>query len=166
MAIKWPNDIFASADPHATLSNNSEWRKLAGILCQSNHFQGRFVVTVGFGLNVTNAEPSICVQKLCADANADVTREVLLARVMNELEPLLLEFLHVGFSKQLMSSYEANWMHTGQRVQLENKEQLVVLGLSDSGFLLARDEATGEEHELHPDGNSFDWFQGLVKRKR
>jgi biotin--protein ligase len=38
------------------------------------------------------------------------------------------------------------------------------MGLTSSGYLRARDEA-GRECELHPDGNSLDMMQGLIKRK-
>ena len=31
--------------------------------------------------------------------------------------------------------------------------------------LQATDDAGGERYELHPDGNSLDFFQGLVRKK-
>ncbi|KAJ6999176.1 biotin--protein ligase 2-like isoform X2 [Populus alba x Populus x berolinensis] len=59
----------------------------------------------------------------------------------------------------------------GQRViiQEKNENQVVenvvtIQGLTPSGYLLA----IGEDNqmcELHPDGNSFDFFKGLVRRK-
>ena len=42
---------------------------------------------------------------------------------------------------------------------------VTVTGLAPSGYLLAVDTGTGVSYELHPDGNSLDFFQGLVRRK-
>jgi biotin--protein ligase len=42
--------------------------------------------------------------------------------------------------------------------------QLIVKGLSQSGFLLAEDDS-GYQHELTPDGNSLDMMRNLIKRK-
>ena len=44
------------------------------------------------------------------------------------------------------------------------KTEVTVRGLTKTGYLLATD-AAGARFELHPDGNSFDFFQGLVKKK-
>ena len=41
---------------------------------------------------------------------------------------------------------------------------MYLLGLTASGCLLAVDE-DGVRFELYPDGNSFDFFAGLLKRK-
>ena len=37
-------------------------------------------------------------------------------------------------------------------------------GLTRSGYLAAVD-GDGAEFELHPDGNSLDFFQGLLRKK-
>mmetsp|Transcript_27414 Transcript_27414/g.87856 ORF Transcript_27414/g.87856 Transcript_27414/m.87856 type:complete len:90 (-) Transcript_27414:67-336(-) len=78
------------------------------------------------------------------------------------------EFVHQGF-EPMEEAYLARWMHSGQRVTLleeSGEVDVVVKGLSKSGFLLAHEGgAAGETYELHPDGNSFDFFQGLVRRK-
>ncbi|KAL3687581.1 hypothetical protein R1sor_013890 [Riccia sorocarpa] len=41
---------------------------------------------------------------------------------------------------------------------------VTIRGLTPSGYLLATDEQ-GEQYELHPDGNSFDFLKGLVRAK-
>lgn len=53
--IKWPNDIFASG------------QKIGGILCHSTYRNRQFYVTVGCGINVTNAQPTTCIQQLIAE---------------------------------------------------------------------------------------------------
>jgi len=51
-------------------------------------------------------------------------------------------------------------------VQAENgKEQEVkILGLDPFGYLLVRGK-DGKQFSVHPDGNSFDMLQGLIKPK-
>ncbi|KAJ6919972.1 biotin--protein ligase 2-like isoform X2 [Populus alba x Populus x berolinensis] len=75
-----------------------------------------------------------------------------------------------GF-QTLEELYYKTWLHSGQRVIIQEKNGNKVLetvvtiqGLTPSGYLLA----IGEDNqmcELHPDGNSFDFFKGLVRRK-
>ena len=50
--------------------------------------------------------------------------------------------------------------------QAQPKERilLTIEGLTQHGFLRASD-AAGQSYELHPDGNSLDFFQGLIRRK-
>lgn len=79
----------------------------------------------------------------------------------------------------LEGSYLSTWLHSGQRVELEEaasgqlgrdagasggRVALTIQGLSRSGFLLATDE-WGAQFELTPDGNSLDMMQGLIRRK-
>jgi biotin--protein ligase len=59
--IKWPNDIYA---------NNL---KLGGILCHSSYREGQFHVIMGVGLNVSNREPTTCVQALVEAAASQAT---------------------------------------------------------------------------------------------
>ncbi|KAL6512069.1 Biotin--protein ligase 2 [Orobanche gracilis] len=62
---------------------------------------------------------------------------------------------------------------SGQRVIIQEKSEsqghvsenvVTIQGLTSSGYLLAVTE-DGQSCELHPDGNSFDFFKGLVRRK-
>jgi biotin--protein ligase len=68
----------------------------------------------------------------------------------------------------LEGEYLRQWLHTDQEVTLEEdgekKVRLVVKGITRTGYLLAID-ASGEKYELHPDGNSLDFFKGLVRKK-
>ncbi|KAI8015763.1 hypothetical protein LOK49_LG05G02325 [Camellia lanceoleosa] len=75
-----------------------------------------------------------------------------------------------GF-QPLEELYYETWLHSGQRVivQENNADQIVekvvtIQGLTSSGYLLALGE-DNQMCELHPDGNSFDFFKGLVRRK-
>lgn len=46
----------------------------------------------------------------------------------------------------------------------EPDSTVVIKGLTDEGYLLAKDGA-GERYALSPDGNRLDFFQGLIKKK-
>lgn len=64
--LKWPNDIYAVQEPTEDLETGSSEKsnivKIGGVLCQSSYDgRGDFHVTVGFGLNVTNSEPTTCI---------------------------------------------------------------------------------------------------------
>ncbi|KAK9826011.1 hypothetical protein WJX74_005389 [Apatococcus lobatus] len=166
--IKWPNDLMA------------EGLKLGGILCHSAYSNRQFVSTIGIGINLANRQPTTCVDSLIEAAHAKaglsgnprpVTREELLARILGHLEKLLQTLMEQGFSS-LQPAYEAAWLHSGQKVTLEEDTvggpaeqiQVTILGLAPNGYLLATD-ASGQRFELHPDGNSLDFMKGLVRRK-
>ena len=50
--IKWPNDVYGSG------------LKLAGVLTHSSYRSRVFRLTVGCGINVSNSQPSTCVDDL------------------------------------------------------------------------------------------------------
>ena len=115
------------------------------------------------------------------------SRETLLASTLTELEPLLDELTSpLGFSEGLRRAYEGAWLHSGQVVEVEEGAaevaasgasipssssspspcRVTITGLSASGFLAAVDVRDGvTRYELHPDGNSLDFFRGLVRKK-
>ncbi|CAK4082871.1 unnamed protein product [Aphanomyces euteiches] len=152
--IKWPNDIYADN------------KKISGMLCQSEFFQGRFYVTTGIGFNISNAEPTICLNQLIPKA---ITKEEFLVEFCNVYEPMEEQFQAEGF-QPFVEEYTAHWLHTNQVVQVQGDNpgdapmRATIQGLTATGCLLATTEA-GEKYELYPDGNSFDFFSGLLKRK-
>ncbi|KDO25492.1 hypothetical protein SPRG_09434 [Saprolegnia parasitica CBS 223.65] len=154
VAIKWPNDIYVDG------------MKIAGVLCQSEYFQGRFCLTTGIGFNISNPEPTTCLNKLVGNA---VTREAFMAAYCNVYEPMEAEFRRTGFAS-FEQDYTNHWLHTNQLVKVqgdrpgEPEMAATIQGLSPSGCLLATSDS-GQRYELYPDGNSFDFFKGLLKRK-
>eukprot|EP00455_Lapot_gusevi_P028016 TRINITY_DN2976_c0_g1_i4.p1 TRINITY_DN2976_c0_g1~~TRINITY_DN2976_c0_g1_i4.p1 ORF type:complete len:325 (-),score=33.12 TRINITY_DN2976_c0_g1_i4:22-996(-) len=158
--IKWPNDLYLNG------------LKLGGILCQSTYLYPHFDITIGVGLNVSNAQPTICLNSYLADRHPharSVTREELLAKFLTLLEQYWQHFELVGF-RPFLDRYLQTWLHTNQEVNLQNPDgsgdslRVTVQGLTEEGFLKASD-AQGRTFELHPDGNSFDFFSGLICRK-
>ncbi|XP_058190038.1 biotin--protein ligase 2 [Rhododendron vialii] len=159
--IKWPNDLYLNG------------LKVGGILCTSTYRSKKFNVSAGIGLNIDNEQPTTCLnavlQKLTS-ISYQLQREDILAAFFNKFEDLFDLFIDKGFQPLEQLYYQA-WLHSGQRVIVQEKDdnQLVenvvtVQGLTSSGYLLAVGEG-GQMCELHPDGNSFDFFKGLVRRK-
>ena len=159
--IKWPNDIYCEDSE----TEGSPMAKIGGIICQSTYWKGEFIVTIGFGLNVSNEKPTQCIDRLFESCGFEaVGREAILAKFFTLLEKYLEEFERTGF-ETFKERYEASWMHSGQRLKLEDGSIVVVEGITDDGLLKVYDVSTGESHALQPDGNSLNWFQGLIKRK-
>jgi biotin--protein ligase len=172
--VKWPNDLYSGG------------LKIGGVLCTSTYTEGAFDVVVGVGINLDNDAPTTCVNAIIgaawdailaesrsAEKNKrvsprDVSRERLAAGFMNRFEALCSLLNHAGGFEPLEPAYLRQWLHTDQKVVLEEgggaKTEVTVRGLTKTGYLLATD-AAGARFELHPDGNSFDFFQGLVKKK-
>ncbi|KAL3163002.1 hypothetical protein ABBQ32_009434 [Trebouxia sp. C0010 RCD-2024] len=162
--IKWPNDIYSSG------------MKIGGVLCHSTYRSKEFQVVIGVGLNLDNSQPTTCVNDILQDRHAElqqqstwqpITREELLACILDKLQGLLATLVATGFAP-LQQAYLQAWLHSNQQVTLieaGNKQvALTVRGLTDYGYLLADDEL-GTPFALHPDGNSLDFFKGLIRHK-
>lgn len=162
--IKWPNDLYLDG------------LKVGGVLCTSTYRSKKFNVSAGIGLNVGNEKPTTCLnaalRRLATSSSYQLHREDIMASFFNKFENLYSLFLEKGF-QSLEELYYATWLHSGQRVIVQDKNDnqdepvenvVTIQGLTSSGYLLAISE-DGQTCELHPDGNSFDFFKGLIKRK-
>ncbi|URE36884.1 Biotin/lipoate A/B protein ligase family [Musa troglodytarum] len=161
--IKWPNDLYLNG------------LKVGGILCTSTYRSKHFDVCAGIGLNLDNEKPTTCLNAALREINSGslcLRREDILALFFNKFENLFEVFLDQGF-QSLEELYYKTWLHSGQKVVIEEKQEgqpeesiiVTVQGLTSSGYLLAVGEEDDKSYELHPDGNSFDFFKGLVRRK-
>ncbi|TMW93935.1 hypothetical protein EJD97_010972 [Solanum chilense] len=161
--IKWPNDIYLGG------------LKVGGILSTSVYRSKKFYVSAGVGLNVGNEKPTTCLNDTLKRVNplsSELKREDIIAAFFNKFENLYDVFLKQGF-QALEELYYQTWLHSGQRVivqeRSDDQDQFVenvvaIQGLTSSGYLLGITD-DGQMCELHPDGNSFDFFKGLIKRK-
>jgi biotin--protein ligase len=176
--IKWPNDIY-----HEDI-------KLGGVLCKAIFHNGAFYVIVGIGLNLNNEEPTTCLNQILGITkeirenhkdnthNFDekhprvptrpkkLTRELLIPKILEQFEILHTQLEKSGFAG-VKEQYLCYWMHTNtQLAVLDTKGQtfVTVIGITDNGLLLAVDDR-GVQYELHPDGNSLDLLQGLIRKK-
>ncbi|XP_069331058.1 biotin--protein ligase isoform X1 [Eulemur rufifrons] len=162
LRVKWPNDIYYS-----------DLMKIGGVLVNSTLMGETFYILIGCGFNVTNSNPTICINDLIAEYNRQHKAELkplradyLIARAVTTLEKLIDTFQDQGPSGVLPLYYKY-WVHSGQQVRLGSAEGPVVsiVGLDDSGFLQVHQEG-GEVVTVHPDGNSFDMLRNLILPKR
>ncbi|KAH9756851.1 Biotin--protein ligase 1 [Citrus sinensis] len=147
--IKWPNDLYLNGI------------KVGGILCTSTYRTKKFNVSIGIGLNVNNEEPTTClnaVLRKLSDSTYQFQREDVIAAFFNKFETFYDTFINQGF-QSLEELYYKTWLHSGQRViiQEKNEDQVVenvvtIQGLTSSGYLLAMGD-DNQMCELHPDGN-------------
>lgn len=173
LRIKWPNDIFVDG------------LKVAGILCESSLFRDRCTLYVGVGVNVANTAPTMALARL--PWAASLTRETLLARFLVVFEHYLGLFVEQGWQASgLGALYTARWLHHDQRVLLADSNlHGRIIGLSEQGCLLveldssekspdtsfhasewvAHEDTSSQLIEIDPDVTSFDWQQGVVRRK-
>ncbi|XP_024007044.1 biotin--protein ligase 1, chloroplastic isoform X2 [Eutrema salsugineum] len=159
--IKWPNDLYLNG------------LKVGGILCTSTYRSRKFHVCVGVGLNVDNKQPTTCLNAVLEDmspASNLLKREEILGAFFHKFEKFFDLFMDQGFNS-LEELYYKKWLHSEQRVIVEEKIEdrvvqniVTIQGLTSSGYLLAIGD-DNQMYELHPDGNSFDFFKGLVRRK-
>lgn len=165
--IKWPNDVYAlTADGP---------KKLSGILVTSSYQPEppRFILTLGIGVNLTNAEPTTSVSSLVAQnpsisaSSRVISRERFLAHLLDTFYTLYTSFASGGWDA-VKDLYYLNWMHEGAVVKLEEEggREVVVDGVDgETGCLVVRDRASGRTFEVRSDGNSFDFMKGLIRRK-
>ncbi|XP_077930441.1 biotin--protein ligase isoform X2 [Halichoerus grypus] len=158
LRVKWPNDIYYS-----------DLMKLGGVLVNSTLLGETFYILIGCGFNVSNSNPTICINDLITEHNKQHRAELeplrtdgLIARTVTVLEKLIDTFQDKG-PNGVLPLYYKYWVHSGQRVRLGGLEgpEVWIVGLDDSGFLQVQEE-DGEVVTVHPDGNSFDMLRNLI----
>ncbi|XP_034873561.1 biotin--protein ligase isoform X1 [Mirounga leonina] len=158
LRVKWPNDIYYS-----------DLMKLGGVLVNSTLLGETFYILIGCGFNVSNSNPTICINDLITEYNKQHRAELkplrtdsLIARTVTMLEKLIDTFQDKG-PNGVLPLYYKYWVHSGQRVRLGDLEgpEVWIVGLDDSGFLQVQEE-DGEVVTVHPDGNSFDMLRNLI----
>ncbi len=139
---------------------------------------------LGVGLNLWNDKPTTCLNRIIRDTDSSlpvISKEELIAWILNTLEHFYQQFSREGFKPFEKLFYEY-WLHrlsygmpvltcscSNQAVQLMTEDEglvdVVIQGLTDTGFLRALNVHNQRVYELFPDGNSFDMMKGLIKRK-
>ncbi|XP_035171645.1 biotin--protein ligase isoform X1 [Oxyura jamaicensis] len=158
LRVKWPNDIYYS-----------DLMKLGGVLVTSTLIETTFHILIGFGFNVNNSNPTICINDLITKFNKEegtklkpLTADCLIARTVTVLERLIDIFQEKG-PNGVLPRYYKYWIHSGKQVHLYNEEGPIawIVGIDDYGFLQVHEEGKGVE-SVHPDGNSFDMLRNLI----
>lgn len=101
-----------------------------------------------------------------------LTKEVLLASITLNLSQSIPHFNQFGF-KPFETDYYSWWLHSNQQVSINTAEidggetKFVIVGLdNENGYLLAKNQISGEIVELHPETHSFDINTLSVKPKK
>ena len=178
--LKWPNDIYA-LDPEKAQTNGGDrkenYTKIGGILVNSHYNAEEYIAVCGIGLNTANAAPTTSLNQLVPTLPRKglqpFTLEKLLARILTTFEDLYTRFLRDGFDRYFEELYYKDWLHMDQIVTLETEggARARIKGITrDYGLLRAEelgweDRSTGKTFTLMSDSNSFDFFNGLIKRK-
>ncbi|NWU91050.1 BPL1 ligase, partial [Upupa epops] len=158
LRVKWPNDIYYS-----------DLMKLGGVLVNSTLLETTFHILIGFGFNVNNSNPTICINDLITQFNKEegtklklLTADCLIARTVTVLERLIDIFQEKG-PNGVLPRYYKYWIHSGKQVRLNSEEGPIawIVGIDDYGFLQVHEEGKGVE-SVHPDGNSFDMLRNLI----
>ncbi|KAF7653192.1 hypothetical protein LDENG_00086190 [Lucifuga dentata] len=162
LRVKWPNDIYYS-----------NLMKLGGVLVTSTVMGPTFHLLIGCGFNVSNSNPTICINDLVHQHNAQhgcslqpLSADQLIARTLNCLEGLITSFQQGG-PDAILPIYYKRWLHSGTQVRLWSKDgpEAQVVGLDHNGFLQVHSKEQGVV-SVEPDGNSFDMLKNLVVTKQ
>ncbi|KAL7847549.1 hypothetical protein AOLI_G00222670, partial [Acnodon oligacanthus] len=161
LRVKWPNDIYYG-----------NLMKLGGVLVNSTVMGSTFHLLIGCGYNVSNSNPTICVNDLVVQQNWErggslkpLNSAQLIARSVTLLEQLIFQFQQQG-PQAVLPLYYKRWVHGGTQVRLwsEDGPEADVIGLDDHGFLQVRSREQGLV-SVQPDGNSFDMLRNLIVTK-
>ncbi|XP_067122410.1 biotin--protein ligase isoform X2 [Centruroides vittatus] len=159
LRLKWPNDIYFDKN------------KLAGILVESTVLAGKINCYVGCGMNIDNSYPTICVNDIIKIYNRNTgnnlpcfTVEEYIALILTRLEINIDKFQNEGY-EAFLSTYYKYWLHSGQKVVLnETKEEVTIVGIDNYGYLQV-ETSSGNMLSLQSDGNSLDMMHNLIKLK-
>ncbi|KAL6099216.1 hlcs [Pungitius sinensis] len=162
LRVKWPNDIYYG-----------NLMKLGGVLVTSTVIGSTFHLLIGCGFNVTNSNPTVCINDLIQQHNTrnncslqPLRCDQLIARTLCCLEALIASFQRGG-PDAVLPTYYKRWLHSGTRVRLWSEDGLEaeVVGLDHNGFLQVHNKEQGVV-SVEPDGNSFDMLKNLVVIKQ
>ncbi|KAI0242550.1 biotin holocarboxylase synthetase [Massospora cicadina] len=141
LRIKWPNDIYGVDYSSA---GSPTRKKVGGVLLSSFYDGGSLALILGIGINVTNQQPTMCVNDLVAQLN----------RKRGPFH-LCRHFLR----RRWLHRYYSYWLH---RASLTLSQELVVTVDPTTSKV---NPWTCQHFELQPDGNSFDLMTGMISLK-
>ncbi|XP_028278063.1 biotin--protein ligase isoform X2 [Parambassis ranga] len=162
LRVKWPNDIYYS-----------DLMKLGGVLVTSTVIGSTFYLLIGCGFNVTNSNPTVCINDMIQQYNRKhscslqpLSCSQLVARTVTCLESLISSFQDGG-PEAILPIYYKRWLHSGTQVHLWSEEgpEAQVVGLDHNGFLQVHSKEQGVI-SVEPDGNSFDMLKNLIVIKQ
>ncbi|CAF1409658.1 unnamed protein product [Adineta steineri] len=165
--IKWPNDIFIGND----------FAKLGGILATSSICGNYASITLGLGVNISNSEPSVCLNDAIDQQKPTLTLdhftiEEFIGRTVGYLQQWISQLSQSNILQATIAIhnfyqfYESHWMHQNKDVFVDKwQEKVTIVGIDPYGFLRVRKSSNGEIVTLHTDVHSFDIRQSIIREK-
>ncbi len=145
VSLKWPNDVLI------------DHKKVAGILAETTKHENDDVVIIGVGINVSAIPPQNFIwpaTSIFEQTKWHPSREILLAELLNEWEPLFDIYLD-GDTQLLRDAWEKLGPPRGSTIKRVDGQHTVVgvfEGLGVQGQLVVKDSV----------GNLHDVFSGDV----
>lgn len=160
LKLKWPNDIYYGAKV-----------KMGGVVAYSSICNDKMTFNVGFGFNLANSEPTICLNDLLKNEGLPMmSREAFFASVFNTLEGFLDMLSTTNGLAKILQLYHDCWLHSNQEVSVVDESgepfKAMVKSIDEDGFLRVQLARDGQIHTVHPGNNSFDMMQGLILPKK
>ncbi|KAJ8317519.1 hypothetical protein KUTeg_005423 [Tegillarca granosa] len=161
LRLKWPNDIY--------YSNKI---KLGGVIVKSTIIDHVLHAVIGCGFNVSNNNPTICINDLIHLYNSEhrtalppCSTDQLIARTVSHIEQLIDQFQKNG-RNSFCQMYYKKWLHSNCKVKLEGEGgiEVTIIGVDEYGYLDVVTEK-GQRLTVQPDGNSFDMMRNLITFK-
>lgn len=141
IALKWPNDIVYKRG----------LLKLGGILVKTLDRPDHHDVTLSFGLNVHNREPTTCIEEILSSGtsndNIDLSIDSVIADIMNNLEYYTYELDDNKF-KRIKEEYESRCLQMNKVVLDAEHGTILVKGVSDEGYLIGEDSLSGRSRTI------------------
>lgn len=130
IGLKWPNDIIYK----------ERSLKIGGILVQANDLPDHHDVIISFGLNVSNREPTTCINEIISEP---VSIDSVVADIMNSFENYTHELTDQKF-ETLKLEYEKRCIQVNKIVLDEVHGTISVKGVNNEGYLIGVNTMTGK----------------------
>lgn len=121
--LKWPNDIVHCVGEGI--------HKIGGILLHSENKTCDYDMTISFGINVSNKQPTVCIQDIIG---RPISCDQVIACIMNNLERDILD-LDTSRFNAIKDIYSDRCLQIGQIVCDETHEKIRILDVNDDGYL-------------------------------
>jgi len=152
--LKWPNVIH--------YSNHT---KIGGILVTRKETGNQIHYFIGMGLNVSNSKPTTCLNDIIKsdldESQPPLTVEEVIVKSLNEFDQLMAEFESQGV-EWAKDAYKSYWLHSNQKIALQNGKQVVVTDLDDQGELIVQSVDSGEKEIVHSDCIQLDMKKNRI----
>jgi biotin-[acetyl-CoA-carboxylase] ligase BirA-like protein len=126
LKVKWPNDVYLGD------------QKISGVLVDSDSVNGLCRMVIGVGINLSNTEPTTCLE---AHFPRVFTREALIVNYLRTFNAMVLS-LQSGF-EAIQEQYKANWMHLNKPVRYQGQLlTLVDLNLAEGSLVGVTEQGT------------------------